>query len=119
MARSKHDEVAERIAKQEGTTYNQGPGADIQSRRRVMEVENPQTIGDAARQLAGYQKAAYVVPTDPKAVPKAVEHYQNTTIGVMSPSGKIVKRRFSQREFGPNLGGYLNSNNRSPLTNHH
>jgi len=92
MSQSKHDKVANRIAKQEGTSYNKGPGADIQSNRRAIEVEKPNTIGDAGRQLKGYKKPVYVTVTDPKAIPKAVKHYKNTTIGVMTPSGKIVKR---------------------------
>lgn len=91
MSESKHDKVAKQIAKQEGTPYNQGPGADIQGLRRAIEVESPGTIGDASRQLQGYQKPVYVVPTDAKAVPKAVKRYKNTTIGVMRPSGKVVK----------------------------
>jgi len=91
MALSKHDKVAQQIARREKTEYNKGPGADIQTPRRAIEVEKPETIGDAARQLQGYKKPVYVVPTDPKAIPDAVNHYKNTTIGVMKPSGKIVK----------------------------
>ncbi len=91
MAKSKHDKVAGKLAKREGTEYNRGQGADIQGSKRAIEVESPQTIGDAARQLAGYQKPVYVAPTDPKAVPKAVKRYQKTTIGVMTPTGKVVK----------------------------
>ena len=92
MAQSKHDKVASQIAKKEGASYNKGQGADIQSNRRAIEVETPNTVGDAARQLKGYKKPVYVAPTDSKAIPKAVKHYKNTTIGVMTPSGKIVKR---------------------------
>lgn len=91
MALSKHDKVARKIAKRENTEYNRGPGADIQTSRRVIEIETPETIGDAARQLQGYKKPVYVVPTDPKSIPDAIKHYKNTTIGVMRPSGKIVK----------------------------
>lgn len=91
MAESKHDRVARQIARKEKTEYNQGPGADIKGARRAIEVETPRTIGDAARQLQGYKKPVYVAPTDPKAVPKAVARYKNTTIGVMRPSGKIAK----------------------------
>jgi len=98
MAQSKHDKVAKQIAKRAKTAYNRGPGADIKGPRRAIEVERPQTIGDAARQLQGYQKPVYVVPTDPKAVPKAVKHYKKTTIGVMRPSGKIVKPSTRRRK---------------------
>lgn len=91
MSQSKHDKIANKIARQEGTNYNKGQGADIQSHRRAIEVETPQTIGDAARQLQGYQKPVYVVPTEQKSVQNAVKHYKKTTIGVMTPNGKIVK----------------------------
>lgn len=92
MAKSKHDKVAGRIAKKQGVKYNKGPGADIQGSRRVIEVESPNTIGDAGRQLQGHQKPAYVAVTDSNLIPKAIKHYANTTIGVMGPSGKIFKR---------------------------
>lgn len=92
MAKSKHDRVAERLAKQQGVEYNPGQGADIQSHSRAIEVENPQTIGEAARQLAGYQKPVYVAGANPEATKKALEHYANTTIGVMNSQGKILKR---------------------------
>lgn len=91
MSQSKHDKVARQIAKQEGTQYNPGPGADVQSPRRAIEVENAQTVNDAARQLQGYRKPVYVAGVDNEAVKVALEHYKNTSIGVMRPSGKIVK----------------------------
>ncbi len=59
MGKSKHDSVAKRLAKKEGVKYNRGQGADIQSSRRTIEVETVNTIGDAARQLAGYQKSIF------------------------------------------------------------
>ena len=89
---SKHDRIAQQIAKKEGVEYNKGAGADIQGKRRAIEIETPNTLGHAARQLSGYQKPVYVAPTDSKALKKAVQLYKNTTIGVMSPSGKVVKR---------------------------
>lgn len=92
MGKTKHDKVAERIAKKQGTRYNEGPGADIQNSRRVIEVESPNTIGDAARQLQGHPKPAYIAVTGSKAIPKAIKYYAGTTIGVMGPSGKIFKR---------------------------
>ena len=97
MGLSKHDKVAQKIAKREGTEYNRGAGADVQGRQRAIEIETPQTIGDAARQLQGYQKPVYVAPTDTKAVQAAIKHYKNTTIGVMNPTGKIVKRSTRRR----------------------
>jgi hypothetical protein len=91
MGQSKHDQVALRLARQNGATYNRGPGADVQSGRRVIEVESANTVGDASRQLRGYQRAVYVAGTDNNAVKAALDHYKNTTVGVMRPSGEIVK----------------------------
>ena len=92
MAKSKHDKVAERIARKQGVKYNRGPGVDIRNSRRVIEVESPNTISDAGKQLQGHKKPAYVAVTDSKAIPKAIKRYAGTTVGVMGPSGKIVKR---------------------------
>lgn len=91
MGQSKHDRVARQIARKEGVEYNPGQGADIQSSRRAIEVETAGTISDASRQLQGYQKPVYVAGVDNKAVKAALEQYENTTIGVMRQSGKIVK----------------------------
>ena len=91
MAKSKHDKVASQTAKREGAQYNQGQGADIQGQRRIIEVETPNTIGDASRQLQGYKKPVYCQVTDNKAVKEACEHYKKTTIGVMDSQGKIAK----------------------------
>jgi hypothetical protein len=98
MADTKHDKVAKQFAKREGTEYNKGPGADIQSPRRAIEIETPDTLGDAGRQLRGYKKPVYVVPTETKAVPDAVKRYKGTQIGVMNPQGKILKRSTRKRK---------------------
>jgi sulfur relay (sulfurtransferase) DsrF/TusC family protein len=58
----------------------------------VIEVESVNTIGDAARQLAGYQKPVYVAGADAKATKKALQQYEGTTIGVIGSSGKTLKR---------------------------
>jgi len=98
MAQSKHDKVANRMAKKEGVKYNKGQGADIQSSRRAIEVETAQTVNDASRQLRGYRKPVYVAGTDDKAVKAALKKYEGTSIGVMRPSGKIVKRSRRSRK---------------------
>lgn len=88
----KHDEVAKRIAKKQGTTYNRGKGADVGNSQRKIEVETTSTVGDAARQLAGYQKPVYVAGADAEATKKALQRYKGTTIGVMNSRGQILKR---------------------------
>jgi len=92
MAKSKHNKIAERLAKKEGVKYNRGKGVDIKSSRKVIEVETAKTVSDAARQLAGHRKPVYVAGTDAKATKEALGNYKGTTIGVMNSKGKVVKR---------------------------
>ena len=90
MAR-KHDEVARRLARKEGTEYNRGQGADVKGSKRAIEVETAGTVADASRQLQGYKKPVYVAGADQKATKIAQKKYKDTTIGVMNSKGKIVK----------------------------
>ncbi len=88
---TKHDKTAEQIAENKGASYNKGPGPDVKTPRQTIEVETPNTIGDAGRQLQGHRGPVYIAVTDDKDIPKAVERYDGTTIGVMDSSGKVVK----------------------------
>ena len=88
----KHDEIAKRIAKKQGTTYNRSQGPDVENSQKAIEVETTGTVGDAARQLAGFQKPVYVAGADAEATKKALQHYKETTIGVMNSRGQILKR---------------------------
>ncbi len=63
----------------------------IKTPHQTIEVETPNTIGDAGRQLRGHKGPVYVAVTDDKAIPKALDRYVGTTIGVMDSSGKILK----------------------------
>ena len=92
MGQTKHDRTAERIARKERTTYNQGQGPDIQTPRRAIEVEPANTIPDGIRQLQGFKKPVYIAGADPKATDAAVEATEGTTVGVMSHTGRVVKR---------------------------
>jgi len=95
---SKHDQAAERLAKQLGTEYNRGQGPDVQTKDQVTETETVDTVADAARQLSGFKKPVYVQGADPAATEKALERYGDTTIGVRNPKGKIVKRSTRKRK---------------------
>lgn len=87
-----HKITANRIAKKYKAEYNQGPGADIQTDGLAVEVETAESIGDASRQLQGFKKPVYIAVTTKKGVQKALERYENTTIGVMDGKGSIVKK---------------------------
>ena len=88
---SKHDETAQAIAEKKNVDYNKGAGPDIKAPRQTIEVETTNTIGDAGRQLQGHRGPVYVAVTDDKDIPKAVQRYDGTTIGVMNSSGEVVK----------------------------
>ena len=88
---SKHNRTAQRIADQKGVPYNQGQGPDVKTPRQVIEVETVDTIKDAGRQLQGYRGPVYVAGADAAATEAALEHYDDTTIGVMDSLGNILK----------------------------
>ena len=92
-----HDKTALRIAKKQGAKYNPGQGPDIKTSQRVIEVESAGTMGDAMRQLRGFQKPAYIAGKDSAATKAALKATEGTTVGVMSPSGKVLKRSTRRR----------------------
>ena len=92
MAESRsHKITANRIAKKMNTEYNDGKGVDIKSTNATIEVETPETVADALRQLRGHRGPAYIAGTNKEAVKKAMETTKGTTIGVMDSQGNIVK----------------------------
>ena len=93
MTESKsHKATSNRLAKKFKTEYNTGKGADIKTKKVAIEVETPDTVADASRQLQGHKKPVYIAGTNKEAVKKAVEATEGTTIGVMDNQGNIVKR---------------------------
>ena len=93
MTESKsHKTTSNRLAKIHGTEYNQGQGPDIKTDDITIEVETPESVADAARQLQGHRGDVYVAGTNKEAVETAVEIYGDTTIGVMDNQGNIVKQ---------------------------
>ncbi len=94
---TKHDSTANRIAKKKGVDYNRGPGPDVITPRQVVEVETENTVRDGLRQLRGFKKPVYIAAADKAATNKALEATQGTTVGVMNPQGKILKRSTRKR----------------------
>ena len=92
MAESRsHKTTANRLANLYGGEYNQGPGADIKTPDITIEVETPDTVEDAGRQLSGHRGPVYVAGTNQEAVDEALERYSDTTIGVMDNQGNVIK----------------------------
>ena len=86
-----HTATANRIAKNIGTDYNRGSGVDIQTDRIAIEVETPDSVRGASRQLRGHKKPVYVAGTNHEAVLLALKATKDTTIGVMDNQGNIIK----------------------------
>lgn len=91
MGKSKHDRIAEEIAKKKGGEYNPNEGADVVTKREIIEVETDQdTLSDGIRQLQGYKKPRYLaVPNE--IVSDAIEKTKNIKVGVMDEKGNIRK----------------------------
>ena len=86
-----HKTTVNRLSKKFGTEP-QEKGADIQTNNLAIEVEPEKTINQAIMQLQGYKKSVYIAGVNQKAVEKALEATEGTTIGVMDNQGKIMKR---------------------------
>lgn len=89
---TKHDETARKLARKKGTECNKGQGPDIVTPNQVIEVETADTVDDAFRQLQGFRRPVYIAGVNREATEKALEGAQGTTVGVMKPSGRILKR---------------------------
>jgi len=86
-----HKATVNRLSKKFGTEP-QEKGADIQTNNLAIEVEPEKTINQAIMQLQGYKKPVYISGVNQKAVEKALDATEGTTIGVMDNQGKIIKR---------------------------
>ena len=91
MAKSKHDRIAEKIAKARNTEYNPGKGPDIITSNFATEIEvDENKLSEGIRQLQGFRKPVYIaVPNE--ILQEAVKRTKGTTVGVMNENGKIVK----------------------------
>ena len=48
-------------------------------------------------QLQGYKKSVYIAGVNQKAVEKALEATEGTTVGVMNNQGEIIKRSSNRK----------------------
>lgn len=89
---SKHDRVANKIAAREGADYNRGPGPDVVTRRRAIEIETKDTVTDGLRQLRGFRRPVFIAGADAEAVKAALDTARGTTVGVMDDKGNVLRR---------------------------
>ncbi len=66
--------TSNRIAKKMTTQYNDGKGVDIKSTNATIEVETPETVGDALGQLRGHRGRVYIAGTNKEAANKGYEN---------------------------------------------
>lgn len=99
MAKSKHDQIAEKLAEKFGTEYKTDIGINLVTPVRVIEVETKQSgLDQGINQVEHSSKARYLaVPVSLKE--KALEKTEGTGIGVMSEKGDIVKKA-SRKKWG-------------------
>ena len=66
--------------------------------RRAIEVEIESTVRDGLRQLKGFTKPVYIAGADPDATKAALKVTKGTTVGVMSHTGRVIKRSTRTRK---------------------
>ncbi len=89
---SKHDEVANKLAKKFGTEYKSQRGIDIVLPNKVIEVETKKAgIQQGIQQVARSSKARYLA-VNKLNIKNALNATQGKGIGVMSETGRIIKK---------------------------
>jgi len=92
MAKSKHDQIAENLAKKFGVKYKKHKGIDIVTDNRVIEVEATKSgIYQGIKQVKRSSKARYIA-VNKRNIQNALDATEGTGIGVMDEKGRIIKR---------------------------
>lgn len=98
MAKSKHDQIAENLAKKFGTEYKKHKGIDIVTDKRVIEVEtSKEGIYQGMNQIKRSPKSRYIAVND-RNIQNALEAIKGTEIGVIDEKGRIIKRAGRKRK---------------------
>lgn len=87
-----HNRIAMNIARRYGARFNTRSNPDIETLDGVIEVESAATVADGFQRLRNFRKPVYIAGTDIDAVTLACKATIGTTVGVMTPDGKIIKR---------------------------
>ncbi|MCM8774517.1 MAG: hypothetical protein NC820_07285 [Candidatus Omnitrophica bacterium] len=96
MSKSIHDKIAEKIAKKLGTEYKPYKGIDI-VKDKVIEVETKKdSLVQGLRQVIRSQKPRYLAVNKPN-IKNALEITKGTGVGVIGPTGRIIKRASRKR----------------------
>ncbi len=96
MSKSIHDKIAEQIAKKIGTEYKAHEGIDV-VKDKVIEVETKKgSLSQGLQQVIRSQKPRYIAVNKPN-IQNALEITKGTGVGVMGPTGRIIKRASRKR----------------------
>ena len=98
MPKSKHDQIAEKLAKKFNTPYKYKKGIDIVTPTRLIEVESQKgTLRQGINQVVRSSKARYLaVPY--REINNAIDATKGTGIGVINEYGKIMKKASRKRK---------------------
>jgi len=89
---SKHDEIANKLAKKFNTEYKSDKGIDLVTPEKVIEVETKKSsLSQGISQVIKSQKARYLA-VNKVNINNALEATKNTGIGVMNETGRIMKK---------------------------
>lgn len=89
---TKHDEIANKLAKKFGIEYKSDKGIDLVLPNKVIEVETKKSgIIQGIKQVEKSSKARYLA-VNKQNISNALDATGGTGIGVMNPYGKIVKK---------------------------
>ncbi|MFH1803077.1 MAG: hypothetical protein ABH864_06560 [archaeon] len=92
MTKSVHDKIAEKLARKFNTEYKSNKGIDIVTNAKVIEVETKKnSMQQGIDQVVRSSKPRYIA-VNKINVKNAVDATEGTGVGVMGPSGIIVKR---------------------------
>jgi len=92
MTKSLHDQIAEKLATKFDTEYKSDKGVDLVTKTRVVEVEtHKSTLDQGIDQISRSSKARYLAVPE-SLVKEAKEKTEGTGIGVMSGTGRIMKK---------------------------
>lgn len=92
MSKSKHDQIAERLANKFNTEYKSDIGIDLVTKNRVIEVETKLSgLDQGIGQIEHSSKARYLAVSN-SIKRKTLEEVCSTGIGIMNERGKIIKR---------------------------
>lgn len=88
---SKHDEIANKLAKKFKTEYKSDKGIDLVTKDKVIEVETKKSsLSQGIGQVIKSQKARYLA-VNKINIDNALEATKGNGIGVISETGRIIK----------------------------